>query len=78
MGDPQSGAAVLAFLLVVGVVGLYVWSIVWAYGDAKARGKSGFLVALLVAFLSWPMGWLAWLVFRPNERIAIVSGVRGY
>ena len=78
MGDPQSGAAVLAVLLVVGLVGLYAWSIVWAYGDAVARGKPGFLVALLVAFLSWPMGWLAWLVFRPNARIPCGPGVRGY
>ena len=78
MGDPQSGAAVLALLLVVGMVGLYAWSIVWAYGDAKARGKSGILVALVVALLSWPGGWLAWLVFRPNERIVRGSGVRGY
>ena len=78
MGDPQIGAFVLALLLVVAIVGLYVGSIVWAYGDAVARGKSGILVALLVAFLSWPMGWLAWLVFRPNERIPNGASVRGY
>ena len=78
MGDPQIGGFVPAVLLVVAVVGLYVWSIVWAYGDAKARGKSPVLVALLVALLSWPGGWLAWLVFRPNQRIPSGSGVRGY
>ena len=78
MSDPQIGGLVPALLLVVAVVGLYVWSIVWAYGDAKARGKSGILVALLVALLSWPGGWLAWLVFRPNARIPSGSGVRGY
>ena len=47
---------------------LFIWSISWAYGDAEKRGKSGCLVALLVAFLSWPIGLLAWLVFRPGEK----------
>jgi hypothetical protein len=78
MADPQAGVAVLALLVVVGLVGLYVGSIVWAYGDAVNRGKPGFLVALLVAFLSWPMGWLAWLVFRPERRMLSGSGARGY
>ena len=45
---------------------LWLWSVVWAYGDAKSRGKSGVLVALLVALLSWPLGLLAWIVFRPD------------
>ena len=65
MADPQAGTVVLAAAFVIGLVWLYVWSIIWAYGDAVARGKSGLLVALLVALLSWPGGWLAWLVFRP-------------
>lgn len=67
MADPHSGAVVLAAVFVIGLVWLYVWSIIWAYGDAVARGKSGVLVALLVALLSWPGGLLAWLVFRPNR-----------
>ena len=78
MGDPQRAAAALPLLAVIGIVGLYVWSIVWAYGDAVARGKSGILVALLVALVSWPGGWLAWLVFRPNERVFRGPCVRGY
>ena len=57
------------FVVVIGLafLGLFVWSIVWAYGDAERRGKSGCLVALLVMFLTWPMGLVAWLVFRPND-----------
>jgi len=69
MGDPQAAGVLLALVFIVAVVALYVWSILWAYGDAAARGKSGLLVALFVAFLSWPGGWLAWLVFRPNLRL---------
>jgi hypothetical protein len=44
----------------------YLWSIFWAYGDAERRGKSGCLVALLVALFSWPIGLLLWFVFRPE------------
>ncbi len=45
---------------------LWLWSIIWAYGDAERRGKSGFLVALLVALCSWPVGLVLWLIFRPR------------
>ncbi len=57
-------AAVGGLLLLV----LYVGSIIWAYSDAEERGKSGCLVALLVIFLTWPVGLIAWLVFRPDGR----------
>lgn len=69
MPDPQAASILFAAVFVVALLALYVWSVVWAYGDAVARGKSGFLVALIVALLSWPMGWVAWLVFRPNDRL---------
>jgi hypothetical protein len=59
---------ILGVLLGVVVLGLWAWSILWAYGDAERRGKSGCLVALLVLLLSWPVGLIAWLVFRPEER----------
>ena len=48
------------FLIVIG-------SAVWAYKDAIKRGKSGWLVALMVFFVSWPAGLLIWLVFRPDK-----------
>jgi len=54
-------------LLAIGMLCLYIWSIVWAYSDAEARGKSGCLVVLLVVFLSWPLGFVAWLIFRPEK-----------
>jgi hypothetical protein len=56
----------IPFFLLILVV--YVASVGWAYTDAQARGKSGCLVALLVAILSWPVGLLIWLVFRPDDR----------
>ena len=45
---------------------LYVWSVVSVYRDAERRGKSGVLVALLVALVAWPLGCLVWLLVRPS------------
>ena len=56
-------------LVALVIFGLYIFSIIWSFRDAEARGKSGCLVALLVAFLSWPLGLILWVVFRPNERL---------
>jgi hypothetical protein len=61
-----SGLGVFGVVLAVGVLVLYVWSIIWAYRDAERRGKPGWLVALLVALLSWPFSLLVWIIFRPN------------
>lgn len=59
---------IVYILAAIAVGGAYFVSIVWAAGDAEARGKSGCLVGLLVALLSWPLGLIAWLVFRPERR----------
>ena len=61
--------ALLVLLIMLAFLGLYVWSAVWAYGDAEQRGKSGCLVALLILLLSWPISILAWLVFRPEKKM---------
>ena len=70
---------VLGGVLAIGFLVLFVGSIVWAFQDAETRGKSGCLVAILVAFVSWPLGLVAWLIFRPdgpkkreNVRIAFI------
>jgi len=47
-------------------LGLLVWSLVWAYKDAEARGKEGWLAVLVVLFLNWPFSLLVWLLFRPD------------
>lgn len=56
----------LIVAVVVGLVilGLYIWSIVWAYKDAKRRDQYPILVALMVAFLSWPLGLIIWILIR--------------
>ena len=49
-------ALALGLLVIAAVFVAYVWTIFWAYRDAKSRGKSGVLVALLVALLHpWPL-----------------------
>ena len=73
MNNPESDQInpiyyLYAFIIVALILALYVWSLRWTYRDANARGKSGFLVAFLVAILSWPLGLIAWLVFRPEKR----------
>lgn len=45
---------------------IWIGSIVWAYGDAETRGKTAWLVAVMVALPAWPMGLVVWLVFRPK------------
>ena len=65
-----AAVAVMAFVMVfaLGFFALYIYSAVWAYGDAEARGKPGCLVALLVLLFSWPLGLLMWVVFRPEPK----------
>ena len=64
---------VLAFL---SVLALYPGSIIWAYLDAQSRGKPGWALALLVALspmfalVGWPLSLLAWVVFRPEKKLA--------
>ncbi len=48
-------------------LGLYIWSLVWAYRDAERRDRSGPLVALLVAVAAWPVGLIVWLLVRPER-----------
>ena len=64
----DSGMGVVA--IIIGIIlfllffAIYIASIVWVYRDANRRGKSGILVALLVALISWPIGLLVWLIVR--------------
>ncbi len=55
---------IIPFFLVI--LGLLIWSLVWAYKDAEKRGKSGWIVVLMIFFLNWPTSLLVWLVFRPD------------
>ena len=49
------------------VLGLFIWSLVWVFGDAERRGGLGCLMTALI-FLSWPLGLIAWLIWRPQEQ----------
>lgn len=63
-----SHLAALFVMLVYGVPLLLLFFYArWGYRDAESRGKSGWLVVLLV-LSAFPAGLLAWLVFRPNQR----------
>jgi len=65
----------LGFVVVgLSIIALYPGSIIWAYLDAKARGKPAWALALLVAispflaFVGWPLTVLAWVVLRPEKK----------
>jgi hypothetical protein len=65
-GDNGMGivALIITVLLCLIIFAIYIASIVWVYRDANRRGKSGILVALLVALISWPIGLVVWLIIR--------------
>ncbi|HEV7843913.1 MAG TPA: hypothetical protein VGO69_09450, partial [Pyrinomonadaceae bacterium] len=55
---------IVAIIITLLCLALYIASIVWVYRDAERHGKSGILVALLVALISWPIGLVVWLIVR--------------
>ena len=61
------GFGILGLLFGLIVLVLYLWTIFWSYRDAKRRGVPGWLVAILVAVVSWPIGFLLWIIFRPKS-----------
>ena len=56
-------AASLVFL--AAFLGILVWTLRVCVADARYRGKSPWLVTLLV-FVSFPLGLIVWLLFRPE------------
>ena len=68
-GRDDSGALPAVAIIIALIIGLvffiiYIASLVWVYRDAERRGKSGILVALLIAVISWPIGLIVWLIVR--------------
>ena len=61
------GGLSLIVLLFVALLGLgaFAGSVAWVWRDAERRGQPGFIVAVLVAFLFWPLSLLVWLAARP-------------
>lgn len=60
------GLGLLGLIIGLVLLVLYVWSIIWAYRDAERRRRSGILIAVLVAFVAWPLGLIIWLFIRPD------------
>jgi hypothetical protein len=58
---------VIPLLLVIVPVVLWFWSGIWAGRDAAVRGKSGWLVGLLVMLVAWPLSLLVWIALRPEN-----------
>jgi len=54
---------IFPYLMIAGSV-LVIANVVWAFLDAKKRGRSGILIALLV-FWTFPLGVILWLILRP-------------
>ena len=68
---------------------IYVCSILWIYGDAATRdmGLQGAILPLIFTLAAatalieniawplalWPLGFIAWFIFRPRAAHAIVS-----
>jgi len=63
------GIVALVPIIIISL-GLLIWSLIWAYGDAEKRGKPGWLVVLLIFLLNWPISLLVWLVFRPEVKVS--------
>ena len=55
-------ASLISLAVFLGILGWILWV---CAADARRRGKSPLLVALLV-FVSFPLGLLLWLLFRPE------------
>ena len=58
-------------------LGLLIWSLVWVYGDARERGRSGGLITFLVFLCSWPISLLFWMAARPDpDTTSHIAGSR--
>jgi prepilin-type processing-associated H-X9-DG protein len=60
----------MGLALMLGIAGLVMLaafsvSVAWVWRDANRRGQPGFIVAVLVTFLFWPLSLLVWLAARP-------------
>jgi hypothetical protein len=56
----------LYFAPFIAVAGIWIWSGVLAFHDARRRGRPPVLVAMLVLLCAWPLSVLVWLALRPD------------
>jgi hypothetical protein len=48
------------------MLAVLIGSLVWTYQHAEKRGKSGWLIVLMVFLCNWPFSQLIWLAFCPE------------
>lgn len=60
------GGFLLLFGLGFVVLAALAGSVAWVWRDANRRGQPGFIVAVLVALLCWPVSLIVWVLARPN------------
>jgi hypothetical protein len=54
----------LPYYMIAGMLLLFA-NVVWAFKDARQRGRSGVLIAMLVLW-TFPLGVVLWLYLRPE------------
>ena len=59
------------------ILAAFAGSLAWVWRDAIRRGQPGFIVAVLVAFLLWPLSLIVWLAARPGMPAAATTPGRG-
>ncbi|PKV75114.1 hypothetical protein [Pontibacter ramchanderi] len=62
-----TGLGLIGILTGIVLLVFVVWSVIWSYYDARRRGKSPWLVALMVLLMVWPVGLVLWLLLRPMK-----------
>ncbi|MBX0331838.1 hypothetical protein K3G39_01160 [Pontibacter sp. HSC-14F20] len=63
-----TGLGLIGILTGMVLLVFVVWSVIWAFHDARRRGKSPWLVALMVLLMVWPVGLVLWLMLRPLKK----------
>jgi FHA domain-containing protein len=74
-GRANEEIALIILLSLIAVVYfvLYIWAVVWSYKDCNVRGGGLLWIFTLLFFL--PIGWLIYLLARPNEAAGSEYGV---
>lgn len=62
-----AGLGLISIILGIVLLVFIAWSVIWSYQDARRRGKSPWLVALMVLLMVWPVGLIIWLLLRPQK-----------
>jgi len=59
---------IIVCLVMLALVGGYLWTVSWAISDAQKRGHGGGFVVFLF-WLFGPLAALIWLIARPSETL---------